>query len=213
VSRRKVRTRWAVASAAAAFGVGLATENGPLRRLDERLYRTLNRARGSRSDVAFKGLTELGSIWASAGTAVVLALGGRRREGLDAFGAAGTMWIVGQITKGWFGRPRPYAALEDVRLLIDRPRGTSWPSSHPAVLLAFVTVAGRDLDVPRQAMTTLRCVVGAVGLSRVCLGVHYPADVAGGLLLGRCVADLWSAWVSPHIVGALRAGAAGRVAR
>jgi undecaprenyl-diphosphatase len=201
VSRRKVRTWWAVASAAAAFGLGVATAKGPLRRLDERLYRTLNRARGSGADAAFEGITELGSIWASAAAAVVLALAGRRRAGLDALGAAGAMWVVGQVTKGWFDRPRPYAALEDMRLLIDHPRGTSWPSSHPAVLLTFVTVAARDLDLPRSARRSLGSLAGAVGLSRVYLGVHYPADVAGGLLFARTVADLWSRWVSPRVLG------------
>jgi membrane-associated phospholipid phosphatase len=32
----------------------------------------------------------------------------------------------------------------------------------------------------------------AVGASRTYVGVHYPADVAGGLLLGRAVADAMS---------------------
>jgi undecaprenyl-diphosphatase len=111
------------------------------------------------------------------------------------------MWLVGQAAKRVFDRPRPYSALRDVRLLIDRPRGTTWPSSHPAVLLAFVMVAGRDLDLPSPARVGLAALVGTVGLSRVRLGVHYPADVAGGLLLGRSVADLWSRWISPRIVG------------
>jgi undecaprenyl-diphosphatase len=41
---------------------------------------------------------------------------------------------------------------------------------------------------------------GAVGVSRVYLGVHYPADVAGGLLLGRAVADAWTSSVSPRVL-------------
>jgi membrane-associated phospholipid phosphatase len=31
----------------------------------------------------------------------------------------------------------------------------------------------------------------AVGTSRVYLGVHYPSDVASGLLFGRAIARLW----------------------
>jgi undecaprenyl-diphosphatase len=166
-----------------------------------RLFRTLNAGGSHRADRALAGVTELGSIWASAGAATALALSGRRREGLDALGAASAMWLAGQAAKRAFDRPRPYTALRDVRLLIDRPRGTSWPSSHPAVLLAFVTVAGRDLDLPSRARVGLAALVGTVGLSRVRLGVHYPADVAGGILLGRSVADLWSRWVSPPVAG------------
>jgi membrane-associated phospholipid phosphatase len=30
-----------------------------------------------------------------------------------------------------------------------------------------------------------------VALSRVYVGVHYPTDVAGGLLMGRALGNLW----------------------
>jgi undecaprenyl-diphosphatase len=169
--------------------------------LDRRLFRVLNRDRGPAVDRVFGFVTELGSIWAAAGAAAVLSMRGRRREGLDALGAAATMWLIGQGAKRLFARPRPYDALEDARRLIGRPSGTSWPSSHPAVLLSFVTVAGRNLDVPSEARSALAGLAGTVGLSRVVLGVHFPADVVGGLLLGRGVADLWSAVVSPRVVG------------
>src|SRR6266511_2309711 len=68
-------------------------------------------------------------------------------------------------------------------------RATSWPSSHPAVLLAFVTVTGRNLELSRTARTAFRALAAAVGISRTYVGVHYPADVVGGLLLGQAVAD------------------------
>jgi membrane-associated phospholipid phosphatase len=197
-----VNRRWFPAVAgAAALAVGVATARGRGRDLDHRLYRALNRDRGPVVDGFFRGVTELGSIWASGGAAAALAATGRRREALDAFGAAGAMWLVGQAGKRAFGRPRPYEALDDLRLLIARPRASSWPSSHPAVLLAFVTVAGRDVNAPHAARAILASLAGLIGLSRVYLGVHYPADVVGGLLLGRGVADLWSSVVSPGMLG------------
>jgi undecaprenyl-diphosphatase len=161
----------------------------------------MNRGRGPVADGVLGSVTELGSIWASVGATAVLAARGRHREGLDALGAAGAMWLAGQGAKKWFGRPRPYHAFPDVRLLIDRPRGTTWPSSHPAVLLAFVTVASRDLGLPPSARAAVTGLAGAVAASRVYLGVHYPADVIGGLLLGKGVADVWSAVVSPLFMG------------
>ncbi len=69
------------------------------------------------------------------------------------------------------------------------PRATSWPSSHPAVLLTFLTVAGRELGLSPARRAALAGLGAAVGISRIYVGVHYPADVVGGLLIGRSVAD------------------------
>jgi membrane-associated phospholipid phosphatase len=197
---------FSAAGAVGAFAIAAATADGEGRALDRRLYRVINGAWGPRADLLFKGITELGSIWASVGATAALARAGRRREALDALGAAGTMWVLGQALKRLVVRPRPYDALEGLRLLIDRPRGTSWPSSHPAVLLAFVTVATRNLDASASTKAAAALLAGAVGLSRVYLGVHYPADVAGGVLLGRSVADAWSAAVSPRFLEATVVG-------
>lgn len=190
-----------------AFAVSALSAGERGRALDRKLYRAVNRSGGSLADAFFKGVTELGSLWASVGAGVALAGARRKREAFDALGAAATMWLLGQVLKKVWRRPRPYRSLQDVRLLIAEPAGTTWPSSHPAVLLAFVTVAARDLDAAHPLRVALAGLVGAVGLSRIYLGVHYPSDVLGGLLLGRGVADLWSAVVSPRLLGRLPSGA------
>ena len=161
-------------------------------RLDRAAFEALNRDRGPIGDAVFGGITELGSIMASAAAAAVLALSGRRRVAAEALGAASAMWLLGQGLKRVVRRPRPYDAGLS-RRLVGKPKGTSWPSSHPAVLLAFVTVAGRCLDLSRGERGALDLLAGAVGLSRVYVGVHYPSDVIGGILVGRAVADTWSA--------------------
>ena len=197
-----MKRRWfPLVAGVGALGVAVVTARGRGQELDRRLYRLVNRARGPLPDALFKGITEFGSIWASGAAAVTLAVYKRRREAIDSFGAALTMWGLGQVLKKAIGRPRPYAALQDFRLLIAKPRGTSWPSSHPAVVLAFVTVAGRDLDLPPRVKAGVVAVPVLVGISRISLGVHFPADVAGGLLLGRAVADAWSSLVSPWLLG------------
>lgn len=197
-----MKRRWfPLVAGMGALGVAVVTARGRGQELDRRLYALVNRARGPFPDALFKGVTELGSIWASGAAAVTVAVYKRRREAIDSFGAALAMWGLGQVLKKAIGRPRPYAALQDFRLLIAKPRGTSWPSSHPAVVLAFVTVAGRDLDLPPFVKAGVVAVPVLVGISRVSLGVHFPADVAGGLLLGRAVADAWSSLVSPRVLG------------
>jgi membrane-associated phospholipid phosphatase len=177
-----------LAGAALATGLLASTELGE--RVDLGLFRAVNRGRGPGADRFFRGITDLGSIWASIGAAGVLAAAGRRRAAATGLAAASAAWLAGQGLKRLFDRPRPYVANPDgVRLLAQPPRATSWPSSHPAVLLAFETVAGRDLELSRAARTALRGLAAAVGISRTYVGVHYPADVLGGLLLGQAVAD------------------------
>ena len=99
-------------------------------------------------------------------------------------GAATAMWLLGQGLKRLWRRPRPYRALEEFRLLIAEPAGTTWPSSHPAVLLAFVTVAARDLDASPRVRAAVAALAGTVGLSRVYLGVHWISDAGAGVTVG-----------------------------
>jgi membrane-associated phospholipid phosphatase len=177
----------------AAVAVGAGSSQGRLARLDEKAFRALNRDRGAGADRIASVITELGSIWASVGAAAALASTGRRRAAGRGLMAASLAWLAGQGLKKMFLRVRPYAADPDgVRLMIHPPRATSWPSSHPAVLLAFVTVAGRELSLEPGARAALTGLGAVVGASRVYVGVHYPADVVGGLLLGRAVAEAMS---------------------
>ncbi len=197
-----MKRRWfPMVAAAGALGIAVVSARGRGQALDRRLFRLVNRARGPLPDALFRGVTEFGSIWASGGAAGTLIVRKRRREAADAFGAALTMWGLGQVLKKAIGRPRPYAALQDFRLMISRPRGTTWPSSHPAVVLTFVTVAARDLDLSAPLKAGVVALPVLVAVSRVYLGVHFPADVAGGLLLGRAVGDAWSALISPWVLG------------
>jgi len=174
----------------AALAVGVAVSGGRWREEDERAFATVNGLADERVDRVATAITELGSIWASVGGAAVLAVSGRRRAAAKGLAAAGVAWLAGQGLKKLFERPRPYTADADgTRLLIGPPRATSWPSSHPAVLLAFVEAVGREAGLRPAARAGLTGLAGAVGVSRVVVGVHYPGDVAGGLILGRAVAE------------------------
>lgn len=93
--------------------------------------------------------------------------------------------LIANLDKLLVGRPRPPVHhLESVS-------SSSFPSGHAtqsaAFLLAllFVLLAGRP---PRSLAIAAAATVGAllagIALSRVYLGVHYPSDVATGLILG-----------------------------
>ncbi len=193
---RPVRARtflWAaaVSGAAAAIGhVALRTEGGA--KVDRSLFRCMNRGHGPEADRFFFGVTEMGSLYASGAAASALFLAGRRREAARALAAAGAAWVAGQVVKEVVDRPRPYEDdPDDTRKLIAEPMGTSWPSSHPAVLTAFTRVAARELGLGAFARTALGALDLTVAASRVYLGVHYPADAASGLLMGRALARVW----------------------
>jgi undecaprenyl-diphosphatase len=201
---RRIPRRRVAALVLGALGLALVTIEGRGRELDDRMFGFANGRLHNRAlDLFFRGITELGSMYASVAAAGAIALRGRRREALDALGAAMAMWGVGQSLKNLFRRARPYEAElpRPLRLLIGKPVGSSWPSVHPATLLAFLTVAGRDLELTLGVRRGLAGAAASVAASRVYLGVHYPADVVGGLLLGRAVADVWSRAVSPRVLG------------
>ncbi|MEP6729725.1 MAG: phosphatase PAP2 family protein [bacterium] len=87
--------------------------------------------------------------------------------------------VLVQIVKRSVSRARPSCG-ELVECLVDEPDRFSFPSGHAAasfaVALSFATV------LPGVAVPVI-VIAGAVGASRVVLGVHYPGDVAVGQTL------------------------------
>jgi undecaprenyl-diphosphatase len=189
---RTIAKGLALAGAAVALGAWSSTDEG--RERDTEAFRRVNGGNGAGADRFYSAITELGSWWAAGAAAGALAVTGHRRAAAKALAAASITWAAGQGLKKVFLRPRPYDADPDgTRLMIGKPHGTSWPSSHPAVLVSFLSVAGRELGLPATARGLLGVLGNAVGVSRVYLGVHYPSDVTGGILLGRAVAELFDA--------------------
>ena len=187
------RVAWAgvLTAGACAIGVG-AMKGADGRAVDLELFHEVNRGHGPDADRAFTGITELGSYYAAGAAAAVLAVSGRRRAALRALGAATATWLLLQGMKRIVDRPRPSDTdPEGTRLLVARPRGTSWPSSHPAMLTTFTRVAARETGLGPVSRAALTALDVAVATSRVYVGVHYPSDVASGLLLGRAVARIW----------------------
>jgi undecaprenyl-diphosphatase len=87
--------------------------------------------------------------------------------------------LVVQLVKRTVGRPRPSRALVRTALVAE-PDRFSFPSGHAtaAMSVAFVYASAYpSLALPLVALA------GAVGISRVFLGVHYPGDVLIGQLL------------------------------
>lgn len=89
-----------------------------------------------------------------------------------------------------FYRPRPFLAGLGEALMSHRP-SASFPSNHAPIFSAYAST----LILLRQYWLGMAIFLAGliVGAARIYLGVHYPGDIFGGLLLGvlSAMASLW----------------------
>jgi undecaprenyl-diphosphatase len=103
-------------------------------------------------------------------------------------------WALYALAKLAVHRPRPHV----VPRLMHDAGWYSYPSGH-AMLAPLVfglgviawTAPWRAGTLRRVALAAAALIALGVGLSRVYLGLHYPTDVIGGLLLGMAWSCLW----------------------
>lgn len=98
--------------------------------------------------------------------------------------------VVTGVLKIIFGRARPifYEALDIVGFF---PMATEWafhsmPSGHATASFASLVMMGLLAPKMRPVTWTLATVVG---ISRVCVGAHWPTDVILGAFIGMVAAD------------------------
>lgn len=99
------------------------------------------------------------------------------------------------ILKHLFARVRPCNVDTNVELLVNRPKGFSFPSGHSAAAFCVVGVLYgakiRKLFWPVLVLAVL------IGFSRLYLYVHFPTDVFVGALCGFTIGyGVWRAFVT-----------------
>ncbi|MCZ2812330.1 MULTISPECIES: phosphatase PAP2 family protein [unclassified Modestobacter] len=163
-----------------------ATPDTMLLRFDHSLLRSTRRALGGTPAVPVaRGMSHFGEHaigWIALGAAGWL----RGRDRAD-WAAAVTGVVAahgaGVVVKRVVRRLRP--ALDDVPALVATPSRLSFPSAHStstaAAAIGFAPMLGGPL---------MTGVTGAMLVSRVLLGVHYPSDVLSGAALGVSVATV-----------------------
>jgi undecaprenyl-diphosphatase len=172
---------------AAAGALGIAARDR-LADADEQARKAIAGRSSENLDRMLPVATDLGSTYAVGGAAAVLWAFGRKRLARDVLAAGGIAWTVAQVSKRFYRRARPYD-VADISILVRKPAGQSYPSGHPAVAAAVAGVLEPTLRGPARGLVAR--IPRMVAFSRVYVGVHYPTDVIGGLLLGRAIADLW----------------------
>ncbi len=139
-------------------------------------------------------------VWG--GLIVILFLAGGEREKKAAL-TMGILFLllsgVGYMVKGLDGRIRPYDAIEGVRLLVSSESDSSFPSGHTFIVAGGAAVAWLYLRRWLAALLTVDAAL--VAFSRVYVGVHYPMDLVGGILLGVGFALILCS--SPGIIDAI----------
>ena len=91
------------------------------------------------------------------------------------------------VLKPLFRRQRPYEKHADVTLLVRAPGPNSWPSGHAASSMAAAVILA--VMYPFWSPAAILLAVG-IAYSRVYVGVHYPADVLSGAVIGTMCAAL-----------------------
>jgi undecaprenyl-diphosphatase len=99
---------------------------------------------------------------------------------LKSFAAAALGYIFKIIIQLIYQRPRPFIT-HDVLQLINNPFDASFPSGH--TILAFA-LAFSVYFYNKKLGSVFLFLAALVGLGRIYVGVHYPLDILGGILVG-----------------------------
>jgi undecaprenyl-diphosphatase len=175
---RPRRLRWIEDAERVDLAVYAAIARTPTPALDRAMSRLSSAADHSRLSLASAALLALAG-----------GPSGRRAATLGLASVAVSSTVVNVAVKPVARRRRPDRLARDVPLArhVRMPLSRSFPSGHSAVAFAFATGVGHESSA---AAVPLRALAALVAYSRVHTGVHYPADVVVGALIGTALAQL-----------------------
>jgi membrane-associated phospholipid phosphatase len=119
--------------------------------------------------------------WIGVATLGALVRPQQRRDWLVAGAGAFTAHAAAVVIKRVVRRPRPHDPAVVVNVGV--PSKLSFPSAHATSTTAAAILLGRTTGLPLPVV-----LVPPMALSRLVLGVHYPSDVAAGVVIGALVA-------------------------
>lgn len=105
----------------------------------------------------------------------------------SALASAAVALVANQVIAHLWSRPRPYETHADATVFAARSSDPSFPSDHASAAFAIGVAV---LLYDRLAGAIFLAAATSVAAGRVVTGVHYPADVLAGALVGTAVALL-----------------------
>ena len=88
---------------------------------------------------------------------------------------------VAEIIRWFYYHPRPYWVLSDIHLLLAKELESSFPSGRTIFVFALAT----GVYLYNKKFGKLYFwLAGLVGFARIVVGVHWPFDIIGGIVLG-----------------------------
>ena len=121
----------------------------------------------------------------------------RRRQWVALFGISATLgfaFLLGPIAAAAYPEPRPFTSHAGIHELITHSAGQSFPSDH--ALASFAIALAILVFVSRPWGALLFAFAALIAFARVYVGVHYPGDVLGSLLIAG-LATLAAAGIAP----------------
>ena len=110
---------------------------------------------------------------------------------------------AGEVLKYAVYRPRPYDTISGIVTRIATDTDSSFPSGH--ALIVSIGAVFSLLKFKKRVVSLLLTVEAAVVCySRVYVGMHYPLDVAAGILLGVAIVSLGLFVLESDRVGILK---------
>lgn len=152
----------------------------------------------------FKFVTTLGNagmIWIVLSVGLLIPKKTRRVGVLALVSLSFSALIDNVILKNVVARTRPYDVIEGLTSLVGSQKDYSFPSGHTGSAFAAAVVMFRGL--PKKYGIPILVFACLMGLSRLYVGVHYPSDVLGGVLIGTGIALLthWfgTVWIEQKV--------------